>query len=397
MNNLARGKNGIGFEKWLLQSVFVLAVLLSSSLAKAALPEGISVQIKPVKTEFVAADTVLLEITYTNTTAAAIKILKWNTALEGRINSDFLRIYLAGTQLQYSGRMYKRGTPSASDFISLQPGQNVSATVDVGDGYDVIAAGRYNVSYSQLQAMGAVSLRKQISPTVTFTMLEDRHSALFKRQPTFESCSVSRRQVLDSALSAAENIAIKARNDLAATPVASRSGALRYREWFGSVTSNRWSTVQNHFNNIADATSNRTINFDCSCTDNFFAYVFPSQPYDVYLCNVFWLVPLTGTDSKAGTIIHELSHFNVVANTDDHVYGQSGARSLAVGNPNLAVLNADSHEYFSENTPFLTMPDPVTPPGPDPDPIIPDPEPEPEPEPEPPIPVIAPILQVLIL
>jgi len=372
-----------------MQSVLVFAILFGSSFAKAALPQGISVQIEPVKTEYAAADIVLLEITYTNTSAAVIRFLKWNTAMEGRINSDFLRIYIAGIQLQYSGRMYKRGTPSASDFVSLQPGESVSATVDVSQGYDVIAAGRYNVSYSQLQTIGAATLRKQISPTITFTLLEDRLSGLFKRQPTFASCSVSRRQILESALSAAENIAIKARNDLAATPEASRNDALRYREWFGSVTSNRWNTVQNHFNSIADATSNRTIDFDCSCTDNFFAYVFPNQPYDVYLCNVFWVVPLTGTDSKAGTIIHELSHFNIVSNTLDHVYGQSGARSLANGNPNLAIGNADSHEYFAENTPFLAMPDPVTPPGPGSGPV--------KPEPEPPKPVIAPILEVLIL
>jgi len=48
-----------------------------------------------------------------------------------------------------------------------------------------------------------------------------------------------------------------------------------------------------------------------------------------------------------------MSHFNVVAGTDDHVYGQSGAASLAISNPSLAVDNADSHEYFAENTPAL--------------------------------------------
>ena len=220
-------------------------------------------------------------------------------------------------------------------------------------------------------------------------MVEDRLSALFKRQPTFDSCSASRQQVLNSALSAAENIAITARNDLAATPTASRSGAQRYGEWFGPATTNRWNTIQNHFNKIADATSNRTINFDCSCNDNFFAYVFSDQPYDVYLCSVFWLVPTTGTDSKAGTIIHELSHFTVVANTDDHVYGQSGARSLANSNPSQAIFNADSHEYFAENTPFKSMPAPAVPPDPDPGPVI--------PVPEPPTPVIVPILELLIL
>jgi len=63
------------------------------------------------------------------------------------------------------------------------------------------------------------------------------------------------------------------------------------------------------------------------------------------------VTPLTGTDSKAGTLIHEMSHFNVVAGTDDVVYGQSGAMSLASSDPNPAVTVADSHEYFAENSP----------------------------------------------
>jgi hypothetical protein len=66
-----------------------------------------------------------------------------------------------------------------------------------------------------------------------------------------------------------------------------------------------------------------------------------------------WSAPRTGTDSRAGTLIHEVSHFNVVAGTDDIVYGQAGAKSLAASDPNGAINNADNHEYFAENTPSL--------------------------------------------
>ncbi|KAG8682406.1 hypothetical protein FRC08_014982, partial [Ceratobasidium sp. 394] len=59
----------------------------------------------------------------------------------------------------------------------------------------------------------------------------------------------------------------------------------------------------------------------------------------------------TGTDSKAGTIIHEQSHFTVNGGTHDYAYGQSAAKSLAISNPARAIMNADSHEYFAENTP----------------------------------------------
>jgi peptidyl-Lys metalloendopeptidase len=48
-----------------------------------------------------------------------------------------------------------------------------------------------------------------------------------------------------------------------------------------------------------------------------------------------------------------MSHFTVVAGTDDVVYGQSGAKNLAITDPNAAVTNADSHECFAENAPAL--------------------------------------------
>jgi peptidyl-Lys metalloendopeptidase len=81
--------------------------------------------------------------------------------------------------------------------------------------------------------------------------------------------------------------------------------------------------------------------------------VYPTQPYKIYVCNAFWSAPTSGTDSKGGTLVHELSHFNAVAATDDHAYGQSAAASLAISNPTRALDNADSHEYFAENTPGL--------------------------------------------
>jgi len=55
-----------------------------------------------------------------------------------------------------------------------------------------------------------------------------------------------------------------------------------------------------------------------------------------------------------GTIIHEMSHFTVTADTDDYAYGQSACRSLADNNPSAAINNADSHEYMAENTPSLS-------------------------------------------
>lgn len=57
---------------------------------------------------------------------------------------------------------------------------------------------------------------------------------------------------------------------------------------------------------------------------------------------------------QGGTLVHESSHFTQNAGTGDHVYGQDGCKSLAISDPDSAVDNADSHEYFAENNPAQT-------------------------------------------
>jgi peptidyl-Lys metalloendopeptidase len=63
---------------------------------------------------------------------------------------------------------------------------------------------------------------------------------------------------------------------------------------------------------------------------------------------------LTPLFHKGGTLVHESSHFTANGGTNDYAYGQSACKQLAISNPNNAVNNADSHEYFAENTPFLS-------------------------------------------
>jgi len=80
------------------------------------------------------------------------------------------------------------------------------------------------------------------------------------------------------------------------------------------------------------------------CQSGWFAYTHKGDT-TIWLCGNFWAAPATGTDSKAGTTIHEHSHSD--ANTDDVTYGQTKARALATSNPNQAVKNADNYEYYA--------------------------------------------------
>jgi peptidyl-Lys metalloendopeptidase len=165
---------------------------------------------------------------------------------------------------------------------------------------------------------------------------------------SFSGCTSSQTSTINSAIAAAKTMANSSVNYLNAG-----TNGTRYKKWFGAYSSTRYATARSHFVNIKAALDSKPIVVDCSCKQSYFAYVYPTQPYKIYVCNAFWSAPMTGTDSKGGTMVHELSHFNVVAATDDHAYGQSAAASLAISNPTRALDNADSHEYFAENTPFL--------------------------------------------
>jgi hypothetical protein len=135
-----------------------------------------------------------------------------------------------------------------------------------------------------------------------------------------------------------------------------RVSSPRYNAWFGAYSVSRYNQVVSNFTAIDQALENETLQFNCDCTKpGVFAFVYAHLPYSITLCPMFWSASANGEDSKAGTIIHELSHFTVLGGTDDHVYGQESARVLAISNPELVVTNAENYEYFAENAPSVPI------------------------------------------
>ena len=166
---------------------------------------------------------------------------------------------------------------------------------------------------------------------------------------TYISCTTTHKSQIVSAVSSALSYADSSYIYLSMTPSAKQ----RYMTWYSTSLAN-WNTLKKHYQNIKTALNSKSISFNCGCTQsNTYAYVYANSPYVIYLCDAFWLAPTTGTDSKAGTLVHEISHFTVVAGTQDYAYGQAACKSLAIRNPTQAIQNADSHEYFAENNPAL--------------------------------------------
>ncbi|WDE10594.1 M35 family metallo-endopeptidase [Thalassomonas haliotis] len=354
-----------------------LATLAISGLSLLALQVNAAQLDAQVDIQSSAGGNVSATLTITNNGQGTEKILSWYTDLE---EEKIFHILRDGVEVEFMGPHYKRHAPTEKDFIKLKSGQSLSRSFELTSLYDMSEAGNYEISYdvSSLHLFSGDQLTTQnsginkvkhadierLSSNASYLWLDGVQSkglAKVSKKPgggtecidgtCFSGrCSNSEKNSIFSALDAADQMANNAVAYL--NSHSANNTSARYETWFGDATSSRYNTASGNFDAINDAIDNESITFDCSCNQSYFAYVYPNQPYKVYLCRAFWNANETGTDSRAGTIIHELSHFNVVAGTDDVVYGQSGAKSLAISNPNQALNNADSHEYFAENTPY---------------------------------------------
>jgi peptidyl-Lys metalloendopeptidase len=350
--------------RWILGTIAMMAFLCSNVYA-------LEVTVGVANDAMLIADTqqVVVNVTLTNTDNKPVRILKW--ALPSTEDQRLFDVRLDGKKVAYLGRIYKRPFPAISDYLKIRAGESVTRSVDITALYDFSISGNYSIQYKvgfvnlfhkdqaekgKFERVSAdqvnvwVDGRKvKVTEEAVEEVVQGTAGATFLPPLYTGKCTTDQISIIEGALAAAENLSDAAHSYLQT----GSSNSVRYNTWFGAYDASRWNAVEYNFYMIHDALANKQINFDCKCKQPYFAYVYPNDPYKIYLCKVFWQVNQTGTDSQAGTIIHETSHFDVVAQTDDHVYGQSGAMALADSDPNLAIENADSHEYFAENTPYL--------------------------------------------
>jgi len=343
------------------------ALLLGPAFAFAA--PGLEVTLQPLTEKAPGAGRLVYSIS--NRSNVDLLVLAWETPLRG-VEDDLFEVSRDGKLVEYVGRHFKRGLPTAEDYIEIKAGQTLSAEVDLSAHYAMREAGNYRVQFvghfhdsfavkpakpGTPEKLVPVSDKDLRSPLVSLWV--DGVSVPLSSEPTgvlnfakagsvsYVGCSNSQVTDINNGHSASKTMAADSNNYLA-----SGAAGPRYTTWFGTYSAQNYSTIKSNFLAIGDAINNKPLVFNCGCTSTAYAYVYPTRPYEVFLCKAFWSAPTSGTDSKGGTIVHEISHFDVVAGTDDLAYGQTNCKKLA-SNPKRAIKNADSHEYFAENTPKL--------------------------------------------
>jgi len=265
-----------------------------------------------------------------------------------------------GVVVKWSPSLAAKG----KDFTVIEPGQSVELTHDLSTRYDFTASGEGTYEFHALNTFthidttgNLISLKASPNSPVSLKLSGNiaiipltPHSAKFVKRAKFVNCTADQQTQINAAVPAAQKYAgdalVYLTNNTSSTP--------RFTTWFGLYLPTNHDLVTEHFTAISGGQFS-TFTFDCSCTKaNTFAFVNPDNYGYINLCPAFWDAPVTGTDSKGGTLVHECSHFTKNGATEDYAYGQSLCQKLAQTSPERAIMNADSHEYFAENNPALS-------------------------------------------
>ena len=359
----------------------ILAITFSGLFTSSTYAQTLSFKLEVVNAKAKATDRLDVNFTVTNNSSDDVHVLTWLTPLE-EFNSEVFLVTRNGEKVEYIGRLVKRGAPDSKDYITLKPGKSSSNLLNLADAYAMYEPGDYQVSlhpdvevqdYStgskaSLNKKSRFMLQQPVSASPVVIKLLERRKALKIEPldrgvkaavgvPTFKNCTANQKDSLKRATSAARLISKVAHDSLIRTSISACPSARRYTMWFGAITPQRYQKVTENFSNINSALETQNLAFNCDCNrPGVFAYVYPNRPYGIWLCNAFWTAPTLGTDSRAGTLVHETSHFTIVADTDDIKYGQTGCKALAKSDPAKAIKNADSYEYYAEDTPPVPMP-----------------------------------------
>jgi peptidyl-Lys metalloendopeptidase len=91
-------------------------------------------------------DSVELEFTLINHSETGLYVLKWYTPLEG-LAGEIFRIERDGQPIPYQGILATRITPPPEAYVLLEPGEALSAEVDLATAYDFSKSGEYTIEF----------------------------------------------------------------------------------------------------------------------------------------------------------------------------------------------------------------------------------------------------------
>ncbi|NUN50156.1 MAG: hypothetical protein HUU15_15115 [Candidatus Brocadiae bacterium] len=91
----------------------------------------------------------MLPVTFTiaNPSEQDVRILNWQTPLEGSLTAGTFVITRDGAPVQYVGEMVKRGAPTPDDYVTIPAGASSGQTTDLARGYGPFLPGVHKIRF----------------------------------------------------------------------------------------------------------------------------------------------------------------------------------------------------------------------------------------------------------
>lgn len=277
---------------------------------------------------------------------------------------EYFTVEHAGREVSFRGLQVKLLPPDPTNLVRLQPGAALQALYTLSDYYHLGEVGQYNIQTLRpsVHVLGAAGLQRVAvscnDVTLSLEVAEPEPPPVVEPEPeqrlaaaSFQGCTTTQQAAIQRAESMAKwmlPIALGS-NPGGRSQIAADSKY--YAEWFGAHTSTRANKAKQKLEQIA-AGLGSGVNYKCHLAtanqcDDAIAWVVPLLGNKVNLCESFFTQVGVGWDTKWGILVHELSH--LLALTGDHEYGRTDCIDLADSDPDKAVKNADSYEYFVED------------------------------------------------
>jgi len=176
MTNLPGKQVRRGLVRQFLFTLVAFAMLGVSQCLVAA-TVSLEASLAVYKSSHRASDALIVEFSLTNHGDEPVRVLPWNTPLEGRFTAPIFKVETSdGRIIEYIGPMLKRRAPTAGDYLTLGSGEVVSARLDLAEAYALYDTGSYWISFdADLEILDNPSVgvsavtRKRHSPAVRGT------------------------------------------------------------------------------------------------------------------------------------------------------------------------------------------------------------------------------------
>ncbi len=88
----------------------------------------------------------MLRFALVNRSDRTVYIFRRYTPLEGLLG-DIFRVARNGEALDYVGSVVRRRAPTREDYVAIEPGDSLSAEVEISQVYDFSKSGEYKVAF----------------------------------------------------------------------------------------------------------------------------------------------------------------------------------------------------------------------------------------------------------